>query len=272
LGVVTSVPPEDGQRNQVLRQEPAAETEVPAGTPINLWIADPAEEAIYPVPNLIGREANAAISEVDEEGRFVVSIASERVYSDTVADGHIVSQEPRSGTEHTAGTVISVTLSRGPEVVVTRPMPNLNGETVAAARQALLDLNLTPMEEFQEEHSETVPVGRVIRTIPAAGDPRPRDGNVELVVSLGRDPDQVVETPPPMVIQRYPVRLPDRPGNVRVQIFQSSITEPIYDAIHSTSENHIFFEAGGSPDDIIVVLFDEEEAYRRPLGQLTPAG
>jgi serine/threonine-protein kinase len=265
IGTVDIVPAAEGLRNQVIWQEPAAESEVTAGTAVNLRIVDASEGNEFRVPNLVGKEANAAITEVDGEGRFVVSIAPNRIFSDTVPEGHIISQDPASGTEHPAGTAISVTLSRGREVSVL-PMPNVNGETATDARQALRDLNLTIAEELQE-HSDTVAAGRVIGTVPAAGEPQPRDGNVTMVISLGRDADE----PHVLQRQRYPVRLPERPGNVRVQVFQTGIAEPIYDVIHSTAENRIYFEAGGSPDDIIIVLFDDEQVYSRPLGQLTPA-
>ena len=87
-------------------------------------------------------------------------------YDDTVEKGRILDQRPAAGSEVVPGSKVTVILSLGPEPQPDK-MENLIGYEYTVAESFLRDLGFTPLPT--EEFSETVSVGKVIRTDPAAG-------------------------------------------------------------------------------------------------------
>jgi serine/threonine-protein kinase len=83
-----------------------------------------------PVPDLTGKPSGAAVKRLDHLG-FKVTTSS--VNSDTVPQGRVVSQTPRSGTG-TKGEVVTLVVSKGP---VTVQVPNVRGMGLRAATDRL---------------------------------------------------------------------------------------------------------------------------------------
>ena len=122
----------------------------------------------------------------------------EEVYSNSVQQGRIVSQDPAPGTELEVGSTVTVRVSRGPEMV---SIPSLGGEPRDAAVSRLRDLGFS-VDETQEA-SRNIPEGQVIRTEPSSGQAR-RGSTVTVVVSRGdvvRVPD-VFRQPLNQAVQR----------------------------------------------------------------------
>lgn len=95
----------------VVGQDPAADAELPLGDPVTVTVVTgPGNVA---VPNLIGQTEQAAIALLLTDGLTPGEVTEE--FSDTVAEGLIVSQVPRSGQIVAAGTPIDYILSSGPE-------------------------------------------------------------------------------------------------------------------------------------------------------------
>ena len=105
-------------------------------------------------------------------------------YDDHVEKGVVIEQDPKSGTEVKGGKVRTVKLvvSLGKE---STEMPNLVGQTDSSALSQLTAMNLGLKTVTQEEASETVPAGYVVRTEPAAGTPLVKEQAVTVYVSLG---------------------------------------------------------------------------------------
>ena len=103
----------------------------------------------------------------------------EQAFSETVAQGLVISQEPPAGETVKRGSEVAVVVSKGREPV---PVPGVVEQERAAAEQALTDLGLVP--QVTEEFSETVAAGVVISQAPVDGTLFKGDP-VALVVSKG---------------------------------------------------------------------------------------
>ena len=92
-----------------------------------------------------------------------------------------------AGTEVTRGSLVTLYISKGGEVVV----PDVSGMTVAQARAALLEAGFSAVSEPQPSqpqyfvNSATVPKGNVVGTNPAAGSPAEGFGAILLIISKG---------------------------------------------------------------------------------------
>ncbi|MCH8612648.1 Stk1 family PASTA domain-containing Ser/Thr kinase [Arsenicicoccus dermatophilus] len=85
-----------------------------------------------PVPSVLGRTPTSARKVLSEVGLGYAENPA-RAFSSTVPDGSIVTQSPATGTLH-AGQSVTVTLSKGPEMVL---VPGVVGRSKDDARQAL---------------------------------------------------------------------------------------------------------------------------------------
>ena len=92
----------------VLQQSISANTQVTRGTAVTLTVSS-GEETVT-VPNVVGQTAADAQSTLKSKG-FAVSV--NQVYSDTVAEGKVISQNPNGGSSQTKGSTIVITVSLG---------------------------------------------------------------------------------------------------------------------------------------------------------------
>lgn len=106
------------------------------------------------------------------------------VYSDTVPKGEVVDQHPGPERSVVRGSTITVQLSLG---VLTRPVPDVARDSVAAATAALARQTLVVAGE-QHAYSSSVPAGLVIGTDPPAGQVLRHGSAVTLIVSAGPQP------------------------------------------------------------------------------------
>jgi serine/threonine-protein kinase len=130
LGTVTETFSESGPAGTVLAQDPAADTPVRRGTPVNLTVSKGPEP--IPVPDVRGQEQGAAVKAIEAAGLKAV-IAPETVNDKKVPKGAVVTQEPGSGTL-TRGKAVTLTVSKGPKLV---NVPSYIGKQANDARKAL---------------------------------------------------------------------------------------------------------------------------------------
>ncbi|BFP55840.1 Stk1 family PASTA domain-containing Ser/Thr kinase [Streptomyces sp. CMC78] len=131
------------------------------------------------VPSLLGQTQKTAEQRLSDEGLGLKGV--DRVFSDTVERGSVVSSEPASGARIRGNGSVTLVVSRGPEIV---RVPDVVGSSLADARRALKKVGLAP-GMVTKEFSEDVARGEVIRTDPRAGTDRNPDTAVALVVSKG---------------------------------------------------------------------------------------
>ncbi|MDO5635468.1 MAG: PASTA domain-containing protein, partial [Micrococcus sp.] len=113
----------------------------------------------------------------------------ERDYSEEVPDGVVISADRPPGSQVRHGTSVGLVVSQGPERYA---VPPLSGLTLESAQSALESAHLS-MGQQEREHDEVEPEGRVLRSDPDAGEHLPPDTPVNLVLSAGPAPVEVVD-------------------------------------------------------------------------------
>ena len=101
-------------------------------------------------------------------------------YSDTVAEGLVISQDPAPDTELRRDAVVSVVVSRGVEPI---PVPVLTGQSLEQAQAALEAVGLTIAVE-REEFSRDAPKWAILSQMPPDGT-LPKGQAVSVVISAG---------------------------------------------------------------------------------------
>ena len=113
-----------------------------------------------------------------------LDITSEEVYDDNYPAGMVIDQKPDAGDQVVEGTKVIATVSLGevPKIVT---MDNLVGMDETSAKNLLdsYDLNLNIV--IEEEESDDIEVGKVIRTIPELGKELHKYDNIILYISTG---------------------------------------------------------------------------------------
>ncbi|MFG3408817.1 Stk1 family PASTA domain-containing Ser/Thr kinase [Streptomyces sp. NPDC048142] len=135
------------------------------------------------VPSLLGQTQKAAEQRLADSGLGLKGV--DRVFSDTVERGSVVSSDPASGERIRGNGSVRLVVSRGPEIV---RVPDVVGGSLADARRSLKKVGLAP-GMVTREFSQEVARGEVIRTDPRAGTDRSPDTAVALVVSKGAPVD-----------------------------------------------------------------------------------
>jgi len=133
----------------IISQAPEADTEVKKGAVINL-VASKGENLVQ-VPDVVGKDADEATSRLKQ---LDLNVEKKQAYSDTVEEGKVISQNPEAGTEVKIGSTVTITVSKGKELVT---VPNVINMTEAEAITELEDLGL----EVDIEYSEPIPEGDV---------------------------------------------------------------------------------------------------------------
>ncbi|PWI10632.1 Stk1 family PASTA domain-containing Ser/Thr kinase [Streptomyces sp. NWU339] len=124
-GMVTREFSEDVSEGFVVSTGPGKGTKVRAGSAVALTVS---KGSPVDVPEVVGQDLDAARAELEEAG-LEVSIAAERVTSEHDA-GRVARQSPEAGREAAEGDSVTLTLSKGPEMV---PVPDVVGDRVDEA-------------------------------------------------------------------------------------------------------------------------------------------
>ena len=114
-------------------------TMVKKGTVIDLVVSQgPAPITVQDFTGSVGADAMNALKAAGLNPQQVMQ------FSDTVPVGVVISQDPNSGTLF-RGDTVTVTVSKGPQMVV---VPNVAGDTADSARAALEALGLVPVYNY----------------------------------------------------------------------------------------------------------------------------
>jgi len=167
----------------VIGTDPTAFTEREPNTLVFVLVS--VGPTAYPIPTLIGQTRDAAASLLTQN-QFKLGTVEE-IPDVTVPKGQVISQDPKAGETYPPGTEVDIVVSTGPETVV---IPDdLAGRSEVNVTFILGQLGL--LYESQQEYSDTVPAGQVIRTEPGAGSQLSVGDLVTVYVSQGPEPVQV---------------------------------------------------------------------------------
>lgn len=112
----------------VIRQEPAAGTNVLANTPVTLYVSSGATEVT--VPNVTMVQEAAAVALIEAQGLTIGTITV--ISSASVPEGIVIASDPAIGQKLPLGSVVNLTLSNGKVLV-----PDVRNLTVLEARTIL---------------------------------------------------------------------------------------------------------------------------------------
>jgi serine/threonine-protein kinase len=191
----------------ILEQTPEADEILTGEKPaINVVVCKGSDSTVLGyMPKLENERESVAIQTLTSMGVDKSNIVKgTSVYSETVAEGCVVSTSPAYGTSLEKDTVITYYLSMGKDPNAPVTIPNLVNQTKADAINQLKELGIT-LVETQEEYNDTVAEGSVIRTSPGFGSSVTVNDTVTLVVSKGQDPSTVPVTVPKFVGQKETV-------------------------------------------------------------------
>ena len=114
------------------------------------------------VPNLVGRD----YSRLDPSLLHDIKLADpEMTHDDSFAKNQIIHQTPSAGSKVAKGATVTIVVSLGPEPEI-KTMDDLRGQKLEDAMAHLRGQGMNPLAE--DECSDEVPEGKVIRTEPAA--------------------------------------------------------------------------------------------------------
>ncbi|MBN0043871.1 Stk1 family PASTA domain-containing Ser/Thr kinase [Streptomyces actuosus] len=128
-GMVTREFSDDVPKGFVIGSAPAAGTERHAGSAIALTVS---QGSPVEVPDVTGEDLDEAKADLEGAG-LTVEVSTERVHSEFDA-GQVAAQTPDSGSEAAEGDTVTLTLSKGPEMV---EVPDVVGRSVDDAKQEL---------------------------------------------------------------------------------------------------------------------------------------
>ena len=163
-------------KGTVLRTSPTAGTEVSKQSNVLVVVSKGQER--YAVPTLTGSKADTVSTSL--AGRNLKPGGTTEAFSESVAPGLVVSQDPEPGTSVRRDTPVSVVVSKGRQPI---DVPTVNGLGIDAATAAITAAGLTP-KRVDDANSDTVPAGQVMTQQPAGGTLF-RGQPVEITVSKG---------------------------------------------------------------------------------------
>lgn len=165
--------------HHIVSQDPPANRSVRKERTIELFVSlgpDYAE-----VPDLVGRserEARLMLEGVELE----INISHE--YSEEVAPGYVIRQDPGKNFQLSRGDTVHVVLSSGKKPFSLR---SFQGWTLEDAQEWLTTYGLV-LRNVEKESSSDFPEGQIISQFPLAGEMVQSGDPVDLVVSEGREP------------------------------------------------------------------------------------
>ena len=137
LGFQVSVmeePNPDIKRGDVISSNPAAGSELKAGTPVKLTVSSGKE--MTDVPDITNLTTDEAVEELKKAG-LELNPNVRREASDNIPEGAILSQQPAGGTQIAKGSRIGITVSSGPDMVQVPSLVGLNVEQATATLSSL---------------------------------------------------------------------------------------------------------------------------------------
>ncbi|MFM7509884.1 MAG: PASTA domain-containing protein, partial [Actinomycetota bacterium] len=164
------------EAGRVISQDPAPKTKAPDGSKVTLVVSlGPAQ---VPVPEVVGR--------TQAEGEFILAVAGLRSKIIPIEDpdtepGRIISSNPAANVPVAKDSEVELRVSKGPGEEL---VPNVGGQSLSAAQAALQAAGFK-IGGPDEEPSDDVAKGKVIRTDPPVGTSVKKGSTVTVIVSSG---------------------------------------------------------------------------------------
>lgn len=210
------------------------------------------------VPNIVGKYAIEVGIILSNES--LLEGESKEVNSDTVPAGKIIEQSPEANSSANKNDKVNYIVSLGPKITYVK-MPNLLNLNLDTAKLSIVQSGLT-VGSVNEEYSEEVEKGLVMRQSVAAEADVEKGTSIWLTVSLGKpEEEKPVEEPKPTE-GTYPltISLPSDKDKVTVvvQKISSNSREVVYSKEVETSKQSIIINVKGNNTEIFEIYIDNE--------------
>ncbi len=221
------------------------------------------------VPNLIGKYAIEAGIILSDEGLKEGKVTEAN--SDTVSSGQIIDQQPKSGTHANENDTVDYVVSIGPKIIYV-PMPNLLNQDVENAK-VIIKQNGLVVGEVNQEPSDTVESGRVIRQSVVAGQDVAQGTSIWLTISSGKPVEEKPEEQPgeepgtdepkeEPASGAYPLTISLPKNKDKVLVVVQKVTDGAREIVYSqevdTSEQSIIINIEGTGKQMYEIYIDNE--------------
>lgn len=208
----------------IITQDPEPNSKVKEGFTVNLTVSKGPQYVT--VPDVRQKEETAATIQLENAG---FKVDPEEVYSDEVAKGSVVEQDPNAESQAVSGSTVTLKISKGrePKFVV---VPDLRGKTLEEARRVLSGLNLKLTEPVNQAQSKDYLPDTIITQQPEPQANLQEDEAVQVTVSTGPGPEEKSA--------EVSVELPDDnlTHQVKIQVTDITGTRTAYDQTHNAGE------------------------------------
>jgi serine/threonine protein kinase len=171
-------------KDLIIRQDPEPNTKVKVGNAVTVVVSKGKEVVLFPdltKDNMTEANARSLLKNLEFTGK----ISKTEEFSSTVPKGSVVETDPPPGASWYKTGSITLTISKGPEVI-NITMPNVIGKGSAEAKALLEQNNLVPI--IGHENSDDYPKDVVIRTNPLPDTLVKQGAEVKIYVSSGPGP------------------------------------------------------------------------------------
>jgi serine/threonine-protein kinase len=172
-------------KGQVISTSPNAGQSVPAGSRITLFVSS--GPAKVNVPNVAGETEKQARSDLEAAG-FQVSVTNQTT-SSTQA-GTVISQSPPGNSKAAPGSTVSIVVAKA---ATTAPVPDVTGQTAAAATSALQGAGFRVSQQSKTVFHQSKN-GIVLRESPSPGSTAKKGSNVTITVGQYTAPPPTTPT------------------------------------------------------------------------------
>ncbi len=232
----------------VIRTDPAGGDTAEVGTIIDVYVSVGSER--IPVPLVIGMSLEEATETIEDAGLTVGTV--DRRPDATFELDTVIASSPVAGVEIGPTIPVNLIVSDGPEII---DLPDVTEMSERDATATLTDLGLRVI--VNEENSNSVPEGQVIRSEPPAGTEVQSGDTILIVVSLGPPPVSV-----PDLTNMTQQQATNTLANLNLQIRVSNTRQPVADP---AQDGRVVDQI---PDPGTTV--DQGETVTVTLGQYTP--
>ena len=231
---------------KIIEQSPEGNRKIEKGGTITVTISRGAK--VFQLPDYVRQEARQVKIELERLGIICVEATPE--FNDEVENGYVLRTDPVAGTELTAGDTVTLTVSKGPEVVLV-DMPDLMGcsESEALTRLEAAGLNWEPATY---EEYDGAP-GQVIYQSVEAHTQVEKGTTIAFTISI--EPAKPAE-----VTISLPISLIESDGGaVEVWVMVDGMT--VYNQSHDSEEGSVTVDLTATQGDHLVEVYQNRVPY-----------
>lgn len=168
-------------KGSVISQAPAADTQVPSGTAIQITVSQGPQNAN--VPGVVGQTQSQAQSTLKTAGLGSQAVTN---FNETTPKGEVYSQYPSAGTSVAPGTVVALAISNGPpsSSTASATIPSVVGKTQSQAQSSLTSAGFKYLAVQWSGTGQAQ--GQVVGQTPESGVLAPKNSTVIIIVSNGK--------------------------------------------------------------------------------------